>query len=1240
MVEKRAFLARTVVEKNMNKPRIGTHSASLRLLLGVLALWALASCGEDNTSEGEPSTAGPATPCDTDFDCDITQFCFGGECADMGDECSSATDCDEGLDCLGGFCYEPPVECNEDDECEEDGEICKSNLCIPGCREDDDCEEEGAVCNTDTDQCFVPPPECPDQCPDHTECNEPTGTCVPDGTCDEDDDCTDDLACLNNTCQERPVPCERNADCENNLYCDREDNICLPGCRQANQCRATEVCVDGSCTEDFPECAEDELEPNNEQDNPTPISSGDSYEGLTICSESDWFSFPGFQGDIITVTLDFLNDDGNIDIDLYNTDGDLLHFVAGMNDGEVLMRPLPSNGMYTIEVSGDMRGVFNTYDMLFEIERPCDPDDLEDNDTLEEAIELSQAEISIQNLSLCETDEDWYAIALYPGENLNAEIQFVVGAGDLSLELHNDAQEVVAEGVLDSEAGTVTLSHQSEGEQTLYLKVPGAEGLINFYDLSVSFMPGECTEDDGEEDDTFDQAQEIAPGDSFEGQLCSLDSDWFRIDLPADVPLSAALAFDAQDGSLDLELYDNDGTTLLASSTEEEGVPTVTWTTERPGSHYVRVWGIGRSQNAYTLTVEGGPSVACPDDDEFEDNDDFNSATSLEAGRYGNLIACEDDDVDWYSFTLEEGQSVEVFTLAFGTVDLIDLALFGPDSDEMSDPLTENTQGEAIQRIRAQLGTPPGEYKVRVTRRDDSDVFYSLWLQIYEGRLPLTCDFDDEFEENDIIADAARLEPGQDSEGILCDNNEDWFRFDAEAGKIVSVRIDFEHAQGNLDAYISNANSEQIAIGESIDDGEIFHFAVEQDGPHFLQIVRGEPVEGEEPPDPALGSIYAISVSQIDGPQNVNCAVDDDQEQNDTAATAAVIEPGVLQGALCPNDPDFFGLVLEEGQIVQATVLFTGEQTPTVQAFDPMETMIQEAEENDSSARTLEFMATEAGTYTIGLSGILSSDPPRYTLRVEVFDDSPMLCEEPDEQEPNNDATEAISFTLEEDAVEPMTWVDLTLCGDDEDWFQTTVPRRRILQASASFDPREGDLQMEAFDLDGSGAASSTSGLGLERVELAAEEEDRTVLVRVYRDGEIDNELSYELSMVYVQGTPCTPDENEEPGNNNMGSSVRIAPGTIPNLTICEGDEDWFVFDLPPFQFETARVTAFFEHDNTNLDMELYDAVFPLPNEISNSQTDNETVEVSFALFGGTYFVRVFPNGEGETDYVLLVEIM
>ncbi|MGI9515501.1 MAG: lysyl oxidase family protein [Pirellulaceae bacterium] len=98
----------------------------------------------------------------------------------------------------------------------------------------------------------------------------------------------------------------------------------------------------------------------------------------------------------------------------------------------------------------------------------------------------------------------------------------------------------------------------------------------------------------------------------------------------------------------------------------------------------------------------------------------------------------------------------------------------------------------------------------------------------------------DGYEQNDAFPQATELgDLGQTTVtdlSIHVPEDEDFFRFNAEATGIAHVDLSFINANGNLDFYVYDDTLTEIARGDSATDNESASFAVETDGLYYIQV--------------------------------------------------------------------------------------------------------------------------------------------------------------------------------------------------------------------------------------------------------------------------------------------------------------------------------------------------------------------------------------------------------------------
>jgi hypothetical protein len=128
--------------------------------------------------------------------------------------------------------------------------------------------------------------------------------------------------------------------------------------------------------------------------------------------------------------------------------------------------------------------------------------------------------------------------------------------------------------------------------------VPTAE--VGYCEISDGPPPeGGCVDDDYEDNDSFATAVSIdASGTDL--MVCSGDDDFFRVTVPSGETVEVQVSFVHTDGDIDLEILDNNGSSI-ASSTTVGDVESATLT--GPGTFVVHVYGYAGAQASYTLSL-------------------------------------------------------------------------------------------------------------------------------------------------------------------------------------------------------------------------------------------------------------------------------------------------------------------------------------------------------------------------------------------------------------------------------------------------------------------------------------------------------------------------------------------------------------------------------------------------------------------------------------------------------------
>ncbi len=845
------------------------------------------ACGDDAPCPAgqfcEPDSATCRLGCRTHTDCADRSYCDDNEGACFVG-CRDDEGCRDGESCrllgvadgLRQRCV--PTPCSNDNECERaffcdqgDG---PDGLCSAGCRVGPDNCAEGLACEADSHTCVAAACETQDDCTIGQYCDalQVTPTCAVG--CDADDQCRNDVCDLAvNLCE-----CERESDC----YADQScfGNRCVRACDSDLDCPTPLVCDLGTDVCRLP-CEDDEFEPNNSEAEPLALDEGmytlamcnDAVDGFTF---ADCFAIPLRFEEILTATIDFEHQDGDLDLRLYDEGLTLVDLSQSQSDGEQIVHSVQDNGNFVLCVE-PQGGAFSTvYTLDLAIEEPileCFEDGNEalgDNncsDALDrvEPLPLDE-EVVYDGRTICEGDEDWVAVRLRLGQILNATVSRTEGAATLDVELiQNDCDVIVAQ--TDTFGPIRTLQFTSDSDGVFYLRTFADEPLLTAgYDLSLRLEAGDfvCPEDvvDGvpsEPNEDADEATflEIQRERTFRHEdlyLCGDDADWYalRIDVPSD-RIRATLRQSLDDAPLSVAIVDVDGNTVLDQNIDlldEKTVESISL--PEAGVYYVRIEGVGEVPNTgvnYDLSLTVFPDESCIEDG-FEPDGEVGDANSVGHGEYFATM-CRDDaeEMDYYQMDLSAGDQVEI-TVQYdhgriSPLDALPAILYGPGGLDdfrdftVRDGLTDiDVMTEGSFRV-----TPEGAgtwYLAIGAGGAGRFVEYTLNVEI----LAAECNEpEDAFEPNEDCAMAHALTLGDPISGHVCGltGDVDWFSVDVSAGETLEIHMDYFHFDGDLDIDVYEADSNTYVDG-SFNNGPNFEDVVIDntfDGTYCIRVYTG-----------------------------------------------------------------------------------------------------------------------------------------------------------------------------------------------------------------------------------------------------------------------------------------------------------------------------------------------------------------------------------------------------------------
>ena len=206
-------------------------------------------------------------------------------------------------------------------------------------------------------------------------------------------------------------------------------------------------------------------------------------------------------------------------------------------------------------------------------------------------------------LWVCNTDDDWYAVELEAGQRLSASVTYTVSEGDVELSLYgSDGRTILDEsasllGVENVELPRVTQSG------VYFLRVflkTGSPSRENSYALSVGVGDADACPDDTYEPNGERMSAPLLRDGTHDLFLCESDQDWYRFAIAAGNTVSWQLT--SGDAPLRMFLYDESG--LVGDSDRR-----IVHQARRNGTHYLQVVADVPGEYAYQIRSSGVSGV-------------------------------------------------------------------------------------------------------------------------------------------------------------------------------------------------------------------------------------------------------------------------------------------------------------------------------------------------------------------------------------------------------------------------------------------------------------------------------------------------------------------------------------------------------------------------------------------------------------------------------------------------------
>ena len=689
--------------------------------------------------------------------------------------------------------------------------------------------------------------------------------------------------------------------------------------------------------------------------------------------------------------------------------------------------------------------------------------------------------------------------------------------------------------------------------------------------------------------------------------------------------------------------------------------------------------------------MDGTCALPCGPD-EFEPNDDRESAPLITAGVVPWLTACVDDE-DYFQVTAGNNELIEVFVRFEDAIGDVNLWLYDQDMRLLASA-TSASDDEHL----AHTAGATGVYFIRVQlnpANDDVDPGNFYALEVWLGE---PCS--DAFEDNDALETPAALTAGVHEGLSACPGDLDVYALEAGPNELIVVDAAFEDALGDVDLRLYDP--EGALVGSSItnsDDERVVHTTA-MTGAYVLLVE----LDAFDPDDDGPGNQYDLTVS-------LGELCTDAFEDNDERALAAPIEPGVHAGlTACPGDEDYYAFEVNGDDLIELEVAapFALGDVDLV-LLDPSGAKVAQSIGHADVERVVH-TAQASGTYTAQVVLDLTNGDDAQPGNSYELTLSPLApCTDVFEDNDSQDAAWLLgggSFT------------GLRACPDDADYYGVPVVAGETLAVDLAFTDAAGDLRLillspsgatlvtaqTAGDGEHAEHVASETGVHLVRVELgeAADDDDTpgngydmtisgvaacapltSCALQEAECGQVHDgcgviEPCGDCSPPYFCGLDlkcdCTPTSCAAEGaacgplhdgcgveldcgdcvvpevcggayvdnhcaaptcvadpfedDDSVEAATLITEGSYQGMIICADDDDYYAFDLNPN--ELIEVTASFTHAAGDVDLRLLDPAGGLVRSSTTNSDDEYVVYTTLAT--GVHTLRVSQDTSAGDD--------
>lgn len=329
--------------------------------------------------------------------------------------------------------------------------------------------------------------------------------------------------------------------------------------------------------------------------------------------------------------------------------------------------------------------------------------------------------------------------------------------------------------------------------------------------LCVAPVPSIGMKPDEEPNDTFETAMQVQEG-SYDGlQLSEDDTDFYALTVEPGESVRVTVKVDKNGGEVpegvpSVDIYNQQQEDVAggfvnqddysATPASDTATYNITHQSDYKQTIYIELDGVGRTEEpvSYALDIQ-------TQDDAFEPNGVFETASRIEAGMHSDLKIVGGDDTDTYAYDVEAGESIRVTTV-----------LEKRNGELADDPPDIDIYNEKQERVFGSYSggtydTTPVRETATTNVTYHSETAQTLYIELDGGGTSATVfDYslaiesrDDAFEPNGIFESAAAIQPGSYEDlRLLGGDDVDIYALDVTPGQTVTLNLTVTKHDGKV----------------------------------------------------------------------------------------------------------------------------------------------------------------------------------------------------------------------------------------------------------------------------------------------------------------------------------------------------------------------------------------------------------------------------------------------------------